>query len=101
MLPFISLQARLGRKSPSAAIQAEVPVIFVAFDVLALGPGDERRSTRCSALPLEERRGDSTGSTCRWPATAAGSPARTWSRPPTTTPSRPPSPMPAGGATRG
>ena len=36
------LQARLGRKTPSAAIQAEVPVIFVAFDVLALGPGDDR-----------------------------------------------------------
>jgi DNA ligase-1 len=41
VLPFISLQARLGRKSPSAAIQAEVPVIFVAFDLLALGPGDD------------------------------------------------------------
>jgi DNA ligase-1 len=41
VLPFISLQARLGRKAPSAAIQAEVPVIFVAFDLLALGPGDD------------------------------------------------------------
>jgi DNA ligase-1 len=41
VLPFISLQARLGRKSPSAAIQTEVPVIFVAFDLLALGPGDD------------------------------------------------------------
>jgi DNA ligase 1 len=41
VLPFQSLQARLGRKSPSAAIQAEVPVIFVAFDLLALGPGDD------------------------------------------------------------
>ena len=39
VLPFIALQARLGRKTPSAAIQAEVPVIFVAFDVLAVGPG--------------------------------------------------------------
>ncbi len=38
VLPFISLQARLGRKSPSAAIRAEVPVIFVAFDALGLGP---------------------------------------------------------------
>jgi DNA ligase-1 len=42
VLPFQSLQARLGRKSPSAAIQAEVPVIFVAFDLLGLGPGDDR-----------------------------------------------------------
>ena len=41
VLPFQSLQARLGRKSPSDAIRAEVPVIFVAFDLLALGPGDD------------------------------------------------------------
>ena len=41
VLPFISLQARLGRKSPSEAIRAEVPVIYVAFDLLALGPGDD------------------------------------------------------------
>ena len=40
VLPFISLQARLGRKSPGEAIQAEVPVIYVAFDALALGTGD-------------------------------------------------------------
>jgi ATP-dependent DNA ligase len=39
VLPFISLQTRLGRKRPSAAIQAEVPVVFVAFDLLAVGPG--------------------------------------------------------------
>lgn len=36
VLPFIALQSRLGRKDPSAAIQAEVPVIFVAWDVLGL-----------------------------------------------------------------
>ena len=41
VLPFISLQARLGRKSPSIAIQAEVPVIYVAFDLLASGAGDD------------------------------------------------------------
>ena len=41
VLPFISLQARLGRKAPSEAIRAEVPVIYVAFDLLALGPGDD------------------------------------------------------------
>ncbi|HEY7131087.1 MAG TPA: hypothetical protein VH440_02495 [Candidatus Limnocylindrales bacterium] len=40
VLPFIALQARLGRKSPSEAIRAEVPVIFVAFDALGLGPAD-------------------------------------------------------------
>jgi DNA ligase 1 len=38
-LPFLQLQARLGRKAPGADIQAQVPVIFVAFDLLALGPG--------------------------------------------------------------
>ena len=41
VLPFISLQARLGRKSPSEAIRADIPVIYVAFDLLALGPGDD------------------------------------------------------------
>src|SRR6478736_6755720 len=40
VLPFISLQTRLGRKSPSAQILADIPVIYVAFDVLALGAGD-------------------------------------------------------------
>lgn len=39
VLPFISLQGRLGRKSPSDAIQSDVPVIYVAFDALALGAG--------------------------------------------------------------
>ena len=39
VLPFIALQGRLGRKSPSEAIQADVPVIYVAFDALALGAG--------------------------------------------------------------
>jgi DNA ligase 1 len=37
VLPFQSLQARLGRKDPSTEIRAEVPVIYVAFDLLAWG----------------------------------------------------------------
>jgi DNA ligase-1 len=37
VLPFLQLQSRLGRKAPSEAILAQVPVIYVAFDVLALG----------------------------------------------------------------
>jgi DNA ligase-1 len=41
VLPFISLQARLGRKAPSDAIRADIPVIYVAFDLLAFGPGDD------------------------------------------------------------
>ncbi|HYM83079.1 MAG TPA: ATP-dependent DNA ligase [Candidatus Dormibacteraeota bacterium] len=40
VLPFLQLQARLGRKRPSAAIRAEVPVVYVAFDLLAAGARD-------------------------------------------------------------
>src|ERR1700730_18032028 len=36
VLPFFELQHRLGRKVVSAELLAEVPVIFVAFDVLYL-----------------------------------------------------------------
>ena len=36
-LPFQSLQTRLGRKEPSAEVLESVPVIFVAFDLLAYG----------------------------------------------------------------
>jgi DNA ligase-1 len=35
--PFTALQRRLGRKAPSAEVMAEVPVAFVAYDVLAAG----------------------------------------------------------------
>ena len=38
VLPFLALQKRLGRKAPSAAVVDEVPVAYVAFDVLAAGP---------------------------------------------------------------
>jgi ATP-dependent DNA ligase len=43
VLPFIALQARLGRKSPSAAILEEIPVIYVAFDVLGLDTDGDGR----------------------------------------------------------
>jgi DNA ligase-1 len=48
VLPFLSLQGRLGRKAPSAAVLAQVPVIFVAFDLLALGraPGKDGDGAR-------------------------------------------------------
>jgi ATP-dependent DNA ligase len=56
VLPFQSLQARLGRKAPSEAIRTEIPVIFVAFDVLGIGtPGDSRIEALLRE-PLEERR---------------------------------------------
>ena len=61
VLPFVALQRRLGRKAPSVAIQAEVPVIFVAFDVLALasaaeGPVRPRVLLPQLDRPLAERR---------------------------------------------
>jgi DNA ligase-1 len=37
VLPFRYLQPRLQRVDPDAALQAEIPVQFVAFDVLAAG----------------------------------------------------------------
>jgi DNA ligase-1 len=55
VLPFIALQARLGRKSPSAAIREEVPVIFVAFDLLGVG-ADGARIEALLREPLGERR---------------------------------------------
>lgn len=55
VLPFLALQARLGRKAPSAAIRAEVPVIYVAYDALALGPRDGPPEPLLD-LPLRERR---------------------------------------------
>ena len=55
VLPFIALQARLGRKSPSAAILAEIPVIYVAFDVLGVG-GTDSRIEALLRDPLDERR---------------------------------------------
>ena len=56
VLPFIALQGRLGRKSPSAAIQADVPVILVAFDALAVGLGGDHPVEPLLRLPLTERR---------------------------------------------
>src|SRR5437868_258561 len=50
VLPFFELQHRLGRKVVSAQLLAEVPVIFVAFDVLYL----DGRSLLIE--PLRERR---------------------------------------------
>ncbi len=56
VLPFVALQARLGRKTPPAQLLAEVPVVFVAFDVLGLGPGGDVPIQATLDLPLEERR---------------------------------------------
>ncbi len=56
VLPFLQLQARLGRKNPSAKILAEIPAIYVAWDVL--GTDLDRDGVVASLLdePLEVRR---------------------------------------------
>jgi len=55
-LPFIQLQQRLGRKNPSKEMQQQVPVIYVAFDLLAHGAGNGARIEPALTLPLRERR---------------------------------------------
>jgi ATP-dependent DNA ligase len=56
-LPFQLLQTRLGRKAPAAALIATVPVIFVAFDILAFGAGGGAPVEPLLRLSLRERRG--------------------------------------------
>jgi DNA ligase 1 len=58
VLPFISLQARLGRKDPSARIREEVPVVYVAFDLLADadGAGEDAPVAPLLREPLTTRR---------------------------------------------
>jgi DNA ligase-1 len=60
VMPFVALQKRLGRKTPSVAIQAEVPVVYVAFDLLALADPSANRTGRLAETlldrPLAERR---------------------------------------------
>jgi len=62
VLPFRYLQPRLQRVDPSAELQAEIPVTFVAFDLLADGaaflidqPLVERRATLAARLSPEPR----------------------------------------------
>jgi DNA ligase 1 len=57
VLPFVSLQTRLGRKAPSEAIREQVPVIYVVFDALAVGPGGGVAVEPVLREPLAERRG--------------------------------------------
>jgi DNA ligase-1 len=56
VLPFLQLQARLGRKNPSARILAEVPVIYVAWDVLGLDDDQDAVVAPLLEEPLAERR---------------------------------------------
>jgi DNA ligase-1 len=56
VLPFVALQARLGRRQPGAEILAEVPVVYVAFDALGLGPGGDSQVEPLLDAPLSDRR---------------------------------------------
>ncbi len=56
VLPFLQLQARLGRKNPSTRILADIPVIFVAWDVLGLDADQDRLVASMLEEPLTERR---------------------------------------------
>jgi len=55
-LPFLQLQARLGRKNPSEQMQRDIPVIYVAFDALALRTDRARKVEALLRLGLRERR---------------------------------------------
>jgi DNA ligase 1 len=68
VLPFLALQSRLGRKDPTPQVQAEVPVIYVAFDVLALGP----RSAATPAAPAQGS-GSAPAAAAPWSGAASGS----------------------------
>ena len=64
VLDFASLQTRLGRVRPSAELQAEVPVVLVAFDLLHHAGEDlietplRERRRRLEALALPDRSGE-------------------------------------------
>ena len=102
VLPFLQLQARLGRKAPSDSIRAEVPVIFVAWDVLggAAPRGRRVRGARCCRRRARRGAGSWRRSRCRSRPMAAGS--RSATSPPRVRPKRwrPPSPRPGPGETR-
>ncbi|HEX7491361.1 MAG TPA: ATP-dependent DNA ligase [Candidatus Limnocylindrales bacterium] len=55
VLPFLTLQGRIGRKEPTLRLQAEIPVAYVAFDLLAVGPRLQAAEPML-AVPLSERR---------------------------------------------
>jgi DNA ligase-1 len=64
VLDFASLQTRLGRVRPSAALLAEVPVVLVAFDLLHAAGEDlletplRERRHRLESLALPDRSGE-------------------------------------------
>jgi DNA ligase-1 len=55
-MPFQALQARLGRKNPAPELLDSIPVIFVAFDLLAHGRGGDGPVEPLLRLSLRDRR---------------------------------------------
>jgi ATP-dependent DNA ligase len=58
VLPFLQLQARLGRKNPSTQILEQIPVIYVAWDVLGMDRDADAVVAPLLERPLTERRAD-------------------------------------------
>jgi DNA ligase-1 len=56
VLPFLQLQARLGRKNPSRQILDQIPVIYVAWDVLGMDRDADAVVASLLERPLTERR---------------------------------------------
>ena len=56
VLPFLQLQARLGRKNPSKQILEQIPVIYVAWDVLGMDRDADAVVAPLLERPLTERR---------------------------------------------
>ena len=84
VLPFLQLQARLGRKNPSAKILAEIPVIYVAWDLLGMDRDADTVVTPLLEEPLTDRRRrlESAGAAIGrrgWPVRAQP-PACRWTR---------------------
>ena len=71
-LPFARLQQRLNRKAPGAKLLRDVPVVFLAYDLLEHEGDDVARAAACRAplaqldalLPQSRRR---CGCRRRWP----------------------------------
>ena len=55
-MPFLQLQARLGRKNPSEEMQRQIPVIYVGVRRAGPGPGGGAAVEPTLRLPLRERR---------------------------------------------
>lgn len=64
LAPFQSLQKRLGRKTPTSAILAEVPVAFVAYDLLFAGENELELSFQERRAKLETLAFNGTARLC-------------------------------------